>query len=600
MPFLQTLVILLAAAVLAVPLAKRLGFGSVLGYLAAGLVIGPAGLRLVTEVEDISHASEMGVIMLLFLIGLELRPARLWVMRRSVLGLGAAQVILTSLAIAGLCKIFGIGWATASVIGFGLALSSTAIILPLLAERDLLTSHAGRDSFAVLLFQDIAVIPAVALLPLLDGDMAGVIHAGGWMATVKAAGAILLVLVGGKFLIRPIFRLVDKAKAPEIFTATALLVVMGTATLVNAAGVSMSLGAFMAGVLLSDSEYRHELRADIEPFEGILLGVFFVSVGMSAELSLFLWQPFVIIGATVALILIKCAIGFVLARIAGQDLLNSTRFAFLLAQGGEFAFVLFASATGEGVMASETAALAKLVVTLSMIATPLLFAAEERWLGSRLTPKPQRDFDTIEEPTAPVIICGFGRVGQIVGRILSLRGIEYTALDKDAEQVDFVRRFGVSAYYGDPTRVDLLRAAGGAQAKILVVALDDATETLKVVENAKRYFPNLYVLARARNRRHYHLLMDLKPQEIVRETFHSSLRMTELVLKEIGLEEPDIGRTLKLFKEHDERTLVRQHAIYRDEKQLIQSSKDAVDELRLLFEADLKDRLNEAKTDAAR
>ncbi len=600
MPFLQTLVILLAAAVLAVPLAKRLGFGSVLGYLAAGLVIGPAGLRLVTEVEDISHASELGVIMLLFLIGLELRPARLWVMRRSVLGLGAAQVVITTLAIGALCKVFGIGWAASAVVGFALALSSTAIILPLLAERDLLTSHAGRDSFAVLLFQDIAVIPVVALIPLLDGDMAGAIHAGGWMAALKGAGAILLVLFGGRFLIRPIFRAVDKAKAPEIFTATALLVVMGTASLVNAAGLSMSLGAFMAGVLLSDSEYRHELRADIEPFEGILLGVFFVSVGMSAELGLFLWQPLVVIGATVALILIKCLIGFVLARVAGQDLLNSTRFAFLLAQGGEFAFVLLASATGEGVMAPETAALAKLIVTLSMIATPLLFAAEERWIASRLTPKPQRDFDTIEEPTAPVIICGFGRVGQIVGRILSLRGIDYTALDKDAEQVDFVRRFGVSAYYGDPTRVDLLRAAGGAQAKILVVALDDAAETLKVVENAKRYFPNLHVLARARNRRHYHLLMDLKPHEIIRETFHSSLRMTELVLKEMGLEEKDIARTLTLFEEHDERNLIRQHAVYRDEKQLIQSSKDAIDELRLLFEADLKDRLSDAKAEGKR
>ena len=454
MPFLYTLVILLAAAVVAVPVAKRLGFGSVLGYLAAGLIIGPDGLRLVTDVDSIGQVSELGVVMLLFLIGLELRPARLWVMRRSVLGLGAAQVVVTAAVLAFCGHMFGLAWATATVIGFGLALSSTAIVLPMLAERELLATRAGRDGFSVLLFQDLAVIPAVALLPLFDGgigDVTDIASGQVWLAVGKALAAVLIVLIGGRFLIRPIFHAVESAKAPEIFTATALVIVMGTAALVSLVGLSMSLGAFMAGVLLADSEYRHELQADIEPFEGLLLGVFFISVGMGANLGLLIDRPLAILAGVVLLLAIKAAIAFTLGRLSGQRTGDATRFALALAQAGEFGFVLFGAAVTVHVMTPQQSEAAMLVVTLSMVASPLLFALEERWLAPRLERRqPERDFDAIDGAPTAVIISGFGRMGQIVGRILRLRRIRYTALDNHVEQIDLVRRFGNKAYYGDP------------------------------------------------------------------------------------------------------------------------------------------------------
>ncbi len=590
MPFLYTLVILLAAAVVAVPVAKRFGFGSVLGYLGAGLIIGPAGLRLVTDVESIAQVSELGVVMLLFLIGLELRPARLWVMRRSVLGLGAAQVVVTAAVLALAGHAFGLAWATAVVVGFGLALSSTAIVLPMLAERELLATRAGRDAFSVLLFQDLAVIPAVALLPLFDGGISGVTAmAPGqvWLAVGKGIAAVLVVLIGGRFLIRPIFRAVEGAKAPEIFTATALVIVMGTAALVSLVGLSMSLGAFMAGVLLSDSEYRHELQADIEPFEGLLLGVFFISVGMGADLALLVERPLPILAGVVLLLAIKMAIAFALARISGQKMGDAMRFAVALAQAGEFGFVLFGAAVTVHVMTAEQSQAAMLVVTLSMVASPLLFALEERWLAPRLERRRQeREFDAIDGAPTPVIIAGFGRMGQIVGRILRLRRIPYTALDNHIEQIDLVRRFGNKAYYGDPTRLDVLRAAGAAEAKVIVVALEPIADSLKVVEHVKRQFPNLAIVARARNRRHAHLLMDQGVTHIVRETFYSSLRLTEQVLEELGIDREDVRRTISVFQEHDERTLIDQHGYYKDEKQMIQTGKQAAAELQRLLEAD--------------
>jgi glutathione-regulated potassium-efflux system ancillary protein KefC len=589
MPFLYTLVILLAAAVVAVPVAKRMGFGSVLGYLAAGLVIGPAGLRLVTDVESIAEASALGVVMLLFLIGLELRPARLWVMRRSVLGLGAAQVVVTGAVLAQFARIAGLTWSAAIVIGFGLALSSTAIVLPMLAERDLLATRAGRDSFSVLLFQDLAVIPFVALLPLLGGgvsEVRGMAAGDVWLAVGKAIAAIVAVLVGGRFLIRPIFRAVDGAKAPEIFTATALVIVMGTAALASLAGLSTSLGAFMAGVLLSDSEYRHELQADIEPFEGLLLGVFFISVGMSTDLGLLLSRPGLILGSVILLLAIKAAIAFGLGRIAGQGSGDAARFSAALAQAGEFGFVLFGAGVAAHILTSGQSEGAMLVITLSMMASPLLFALEERWLAPRLERRPQRDFDAFDGAPTRILICGFGRMGQIVGRILRLRRIPYTALDSHVEQIDLVRRYGNRAYYGDPTRLDVLRAAGAADAKIVVVALEEIGDSLKVVDHAKRHFPNLAIVARARNRHHAYLLMDRGVTHIVRETFYSSLRLTEKVLEELGIEQEDAKRTVALFEEHDERTLVEQHGFYDDEKQIIQTSKEAAVELRRILEAD--------------
>lgn len=581
---LHTLVILLGAAAVAVPLSRRGGFGSVLGYLIAGIVIGPEGLRLITGVEEIAQVSELGVVMLLFLIGLELRPARLWVMRKAVFGLGAAQVVLTALALGGMAFAAGTEGTAAAVMGIGLALSSTAIVLPLLGERDLLTSRAGRDSFAVLLFQDLAFIPLVALVPLLDG--ATIPDRVPWLDVARGAGAIATILVGGRFLLGPAFRAIGGARSPEMFTILALLTVVGAAALAEFAGLSASLGAFMAGVLLSGSEFRHELQADIEPFEGLLLGFFFISVGMSADLALLKVEPGTIMLGVAGLLIAKVVVAWLLGRIAGQDNASATRFALALPQGSEFSFVLFGTAIATGAMTPDQAKGATLVVALSMLATPLLFAASERFLIPRLARKTAVKYDTILGSSAPVILCGFGRVGQIVGRILRMQGIEFTALERSSEQVEVVRRFGNQVYFGDPARPDLLRAAGGDTARLLIVAIDDMEHALRVVDMARRNFPNLVILARARNRRHVHLLMDRAVTGIVRDTFHSSLKLSEMALRELGIPQDRASRAVALFADHDDRQLKATYPIWNDEMQLIQSAQQAADELAQLFDAD--------------
>ena len=579
---LTTLVVLLAAATIAVPLTRRAGFGSVLGYLLAGIAIGPAGLRLITDVDAIASIASLGVVMLLFLIGLEVRPQRLWIMRRAVFGLGTAQVAITGAVLAALAHTAGIAWQGAIVLGAGLAMSSTAIVLPMLAERDLLTSRAGRDAFAVLLFQDLAFIPLVALVPLLASN--SVPDHVPWHDVARAAVIIAIILVGGRFLLRPLFRAIGGAKTPEVFTTVALLIVAGTALLATVAGLSPSLGAFMAGVLLSESEYRHELQADIEPFEGLLLGFFFISVGMSADLSLAVAQPGLLAGATGALLFVKAAIAFALARIAGHSTPSALRFGLALPQASEFSFVLFGAAVAAGALGVGNAALATLATAASMIATPILFAAAEAAL--RLKPAPPPQYDTIDAAPTPVIIAGFGRFGQIIGRVLRMHGIEFTALERNPGQVDVVRRFGTKVYFGDPTRPDVLRAAGAEQAKLLVVTLDDPPGVLRTIEVAKRNFPNLAILARARNRWYAHLLMDRDVDGLVRETFHSSLQLAKQALTVLGIDDAAAERAVMLFRDHDEKNLEETHAIYRDEKQLIQNQQQAADELAGLFEAD--------------
>ena len=579
---LTTLVVLLAAATIAVPLTRRAGFGSVLGYLLAGIAIGPAGLRLITDIDAIASIASLGVVMLLFLIGLEVRPQRLWIMRRAVFGLGTAQVAITGAVLAALAHTAGIAWQGAIVLGAGLAMSSTAIVLPMLAERDLLTSRAGRDAFAVLLFQDLAFIPLVALVPLLASN--SVPDHVPWHDVARAAVIIAIILVGGRFLLRPLFRAIGGAKTPEVFTTVALLIVAGTALLATVAGLSPSLGAFMAGVLLSESEYRHELQADIEPFEGLLLGFFFISVGMSADLSLAVAQPGLLAGATAALLFVKAAIAFALARIAGHSTPSALRFGLALPQASEFSFVLFGAAVAAGALGVGNAALATLATAASMIATPILFAAAEAAL--RLKPAPPPQYDTIDAAPTPVIIAGFGRFGQIIGRVLRMHGIEFTALERNPGQVDVVRRFGTKVYFGDPTRPDVLRAAGAEQAKLLVVTLDDPPGVLRTIEVAKRNFPNLAILARARNRWYAHLLMDRDVDGLVRETFHSSLQLAKQALTVLGIDDAAAERAVMLFRDHDEKNLEETHAIYRDEKQLIQNQQQAADELAGLFEAD--------------
>jgi CPA2 family monovalent cation:H+ antiporter-2/glutathione-regulated potassium-efflux system protein KefB len=582
---LATLVALLAAATVAVPLTRKAGFGSVLGYLLAGIVIGPAGLRLVTDVDEIASIASLGVIMLLFLIGLELRPQRLWVMRRAVFGLGTAQVAVTGAALGALAYAAGVPWSGAVTLGAGLAMSSTAIVLPMLAERELLTGRAGRDGFAVLLFQDLAFIPLVALVPLLANEHPMANHVP-WHDVARAAGGVAVILIGGRFLMRPLFQAIGGASTPEVFTTTALLIVVGTAYLAYLAGLSPSLGAFMAGVLLSESEYRHELQADIEPFEGLLLGFFFISVGMSADLTLAAAHPGFLAAATGALLLTKAAIAAGLGKLFRQDTANMIRFALALPQASEFSFVLFAAAVSAGALAADQAALATVVAAASMLATPVLFAGSEKLLIPRLRQRAKRPYDIIDTAPTPVILCGFGRMGQIVGRILRMHNIAFTALERDPGQVDVIRRFGGRVFYGDPTRVEVLRSAGAAQAKLLVVAMDDMEAVLRTAESAKRAFPNLKILARARNRRHAHLLMDSGVDGLVRDTFHSSLRLAEMSLTALGIDQPTAERSVALFRDHDERNLLATHAIYRDEKQLIQSAQQAAEELTELFEAD--------------
>lgn len=584
----ETLVALLAATAIAVPISRRLGFGSILGYLIAGVVIGPSAMRLVTDVHQITTISELGVVMLLFLIGLELRPHRLWILRNAVFGLGVGQMLPTTVLLAGLIRLAGVPWSGAFVLGAGLALSSTAIVLPMLGERNLLSSTSGRDSFAVLLFQDMAFIPLVALVPLLSG--ASLPTSVPWLTVLRGLAAVAVILVGGGFLVRPIFRAVGGAKTPEVFTATALLLVVGTAALAHWAGLSMSLGAFMAGVLLSDSEYRHELQADIEPFEGLLLGFFFISVGMSANLGLAVEHPGLVAGLVAVLIGAKASITFVLGLLKRGSVKSALRFSVALSEGSEFSFVLFAAAIASGALQQDRADLATLVVAVSMAVAPVLFTLSERLILPRLGARKEPAYDAIDDVPTPVIICGFGRMGQIVGRVLRMQGIAFTALDKSPAQVEVVRRFGTKVYFGNPAREEMLRAAGADAARVLVVVLDDMDEGLLVVDLAKRHFPHLVILARARNRHYVHLLMDRGVAGIVRETFRSSLRLTEMTLDKLDIDPESAHRAIELFREHDERTLVETHAIAHDEKQLIQSTQQAAQELQDLFEADREGR----------
>jgi len=592
---LETLVALLAATVIAVPISRRLGFGSIVGYLLAGVVIGPGGLRIVTDVNQIADVAELGVVMLLFLIGLELRPHRLWILRKAVFGLGLGQVIPSAAALAGLLLLGGklsglmvadLSWDGAAVLGLGLAFSSTAIVLPMLAERELLSTSAGRDAFAVLLFQDMAFVPLVAMVPLLSQHRLPTQVP--WHDVARGFGAIAAILAGGGFLVQPVFRLLGGAKIPEVFTAVGLLLVVGTAALADWAGLSMSLGAFMAGVLLSDSDYRHELQADVAPFEGLLLGFFFISVGMSADLHLLLGAPVLIASCVAALLAVKIAVAYVVGLVKRREARTALRFALALPEGSEFSFVLFGVAVGSGALDKTQADVATLVVAVSMLVAPMFFAVSERFVMPRMLRRPAPAYDRIDAAPAPVIICGFGRVGQIVGRILATRNVAFTALEKDAAQLDVLRRFGTRAFFGDASRLDVLRSAGAEQARVLVVALDDMDATVKLVELAKRHFPRLAIYARARNRRYAHRLLELGVRGLIRETYFSSLRLSEMVLNELGVAEDEARRTVHLFRERDEQALIETLAYANDEPQLIQSSQQVADELRGILEADLE------------
>ena len=574
----------LTVVVVAVPLFKRLGLGSVLGYLVAGALIGPHGLRLVPDVEEVAHLAELGVVLLLFLIGLELQPARLWELRSRVFGVGGAQVGLTGAALAIGALALGLSWQAALVAGIGLSLSSTAFGLQLLDERNALPQPLGQTAFGVLLFQDLAVIPLLAVLPLLGPSGSRVDTS--WVPLAKAVGLIVLIVVLGRLLLRPVFRLFASARSQEVFTASALLAAVGTALLVQAVGLSMALGAFMAGVLLADSEYRHELEADIEPFRGLLLGLFFVSVGMSVALDLIVQQPLRIAG----LVLAMAAIKIVVLGLLGRRVLGGWRAAWelgvLLSQGGEFAFVLFGLAVSYEIFPDPLRDTLVLVVSLSMALTPLLAVAWDRLVAPRLRTRDRRPYDRGVEQDTPVIIAGFGRFGQVVGRVLRARRIAFTAMDADPAQIDFLTRWGNKVFYGDASRLDLLRAARADKARVFILAIDDVQASLRTAREVQEHFPHLTIFARARNRAHAYQLLELGIQHVIRETFLSSLELTGDVLQELGFSYSEARSTLDRFKEHDERMLQESFQYQRDEKKLIEIAERSRRELESLFARD--------------
>lgn len=582
---LQEAALFLAAAVLFVPLLKRARMGAVLGYLAAGLVIGPHGLGLAQDAEAVLHLSEFGVILLMFVIGLELQPARLWRLRREVFGFGGAQMLGTTLLFTLAARGYGLPWNTALAIAFALSLSSTALVLQLLGERHELNTHHGRAGFAVLLFQDIAVIPFLALMPLLGAEAGA--SAADWRTAVAALAAIAAVIVIGRYLLRPVLRMLATAEVPEVFTAAALLLVISVSLLMQSVGLSASLGAFLAGVLLADSEYRHELQADIEPFKGLLLGLFFIAVGMAAQLELVVQQPLTITAITLSLLLLKAAVLYGLARINGQKHDAALRFAIVLSQGGEFAFVLFGVIGAAGLVDEATRELLIVAVTLSMIATAPLYAALTVWLKRQQAELPPA-FDEIKTVETPVVIAGFGPFGQIVGRILRLKKIPFTVLDKNAEHVDFVRGFGNPVFYSDATRVEVLRAAHVAHARLFVVAIADEAENLKVAEAVRKHAPGVRIMAVARTRQHAIKLMalGLAAEDLIRRSYFSSLEMTRRMLIALDMSPRAAANAVEMFRDKDEDFLLRQQAGVPDEAALRETVARYSEELEQLFTAD--------------
>ena len=570
--------------VLLVPLFHRLKLGAVLGYLVAGMLIGPWGIGVIGEVETTLQFAEFGVVLLLFLVGLELDPARLWALRRPVFGMGGAQVGITGTVLALIGMACGLDWQPALIAGLGLAMSSTALVISSLAERHQLGARHGREAFAVLLFQDLTVIPLLALLPLLGVTAA--ISAVKWSAAAKGIAAILVVIVASRLVVRPALRFIANHSSREVFTAAALLLVVGAALIMEKIGLSMSLGAFLAGVLLADSEFRHELEADIEPFKGLLLGLFFIAVGMSANLGIIADMPLTVFGLALALLSSKFVLLYGISRAAGNTNETSQRLAVALAQGGEFAFVLFAAAQGLGVFEPRVAEMLVVIVTISMLLAPLTFVLHERLLDKWLERRSPPEYDTINEPGNAVIIAGYGRFGQIVSRVLRMCGVPFTALDISYQQVDFVRRFGNKIYYGDASRLELLQAAKTGEAKLFVLAIDDVEASVKTATVVRTHFPNLQILARARNRVHYFRLRDLGIKTIYRETFPASLEVARQALLRSGFGVAAAERATALFKQHDEAQLAQQYAVKHDEAQLIQTVKEAADQLKELFEAD--------------
>jgi glutathione-regulated potassium-efflux system protein KefB len=580
---LEQIALFLAAAVVAAPLAKLLRIGNVLGYLLVGVLIGPAVSGLVSDVRSVLHFAEFGVVLLLFVIGLELRPRRLWAMRSAIFGLGSVQVAVTGVLLAAIAMLCGLAWQAALFAGLALSLSSTAFALQVLEEKGELALRHGRLGFAVLLFQDLAAIPLIALVPLFSVSAAEAARSMELTSAAKAIGVILAVVLVGRYLLNGLYRLVARTRVKEAMTASALLTVVGVTLVMQLAELPASLGAFLAGVLLADSDYRHEIVADIAPFEGLLLGLFFTAIGMSLNLGLVASQPYRVLAVVVGLLAIKALILYLLGRREGLEAGPARRLALALSQGGEFAFALFAAGLTERVLDKPTADLLSVAVTLSMAATPLLLVLDEL-----LTPKaaPMRAYDEMPDKDGHVVVAGFGRFGQIVARILIAKRIPVTALDSDPEQVDFVRKFGAQIYYGDASRPEILEAAQTGKARAFVLAIDDVEASLRTARLVRQNYPHVPIYARAHDRRHIHRLMDEGITVMRREMFLASLDLTRAVLRGLGLPEREVRYTVDTFQTMDRRRLYEDYKNYTDMEKLKERAQSYAQELEELFAND--------------
>jgi monovalent cation:proton antiporter-2 (CPA2) family protein len=596
--------IYLAAAVLVVPIAKRLGLGSVLGYLIAGVALGPFAFGLLGDTQkgqDVMHFAEFGVVMMLFLVGLELRPSLLWQLRRPILGMGGLQVAGSAAAIMGLAVALGQPWRIGLALGLILAGSSTAIVLQSLGEKGLLKSPGGQAAFSVLLFQDIAVIPTLAVLPLLATSSSSAAAAGppGWQQALLVLSAVAAIVVSGRFAVRPLFRFLASAGLREIFTAAALALVIGITLLMQAVGLSPALGTFLAGVVLAESEYRHELEADIEPFKGLLLGVFFIAVGASIDFRTIAAHPALIFGLVMAVMTVKALVLLTIGRLFGLDRRAGFLLALGLAEVGEFAFVLFSFATGAKVLPPDVVGPLVAVVALSMLLTPLVLMAYERLLVPRMLgpAAPEREADEIEAQDGAVVIAGYGRFGQIVGRLLRAHGVPTTVLDLDVEIVDVIRRIGFTVHYGDASRLDLLHAAGCEKARLFVLAVDDHEKAMEIGHTVRKHFPHLPLLVRARGRQEYYQMASaLQPQGIVRETHLSAVELGEQAMRLLGFRAHQVHRAGRAFVRHDQAAVEKLTQLYAskegDKAAYFAAARDALRETERLIREEAQGKFN--------
>lgn len=578
-------VLFLFAAVVAVPLAARLGIGAVLGYLLAGIAIGPWGLGFISDVDEILHFSELGVVFLMFIIGLELNPSKLWQLRQSIFGVGAAQVLLSAAILAGLLMLTQFSWQAAVIGGIGLAMSSTAMALQLMRDKGMNRNEAGQLGFSVLLFQDLTVIPALALVPLLAGS--GDDHFD-WMKISMKVLAFAGMLIGGRFLLRPVFRFIAASGVREVFTAATLLLVLGSALFMDALGLSMALGTFIAGVLLAESEYRHELETAIDPFKGLLLGLFFISVGMALNLGVLYTHLLWVIASVAVLVAVKSLVLYLLARIYGLRSSERMQFSTVLSQGGEFAFVLFSTASSQKLFKDDQMALLLVTVTLSMMTTPLLMKLVDKLLSRRLNPADDEgEAPWVEDDKPQVIVVGFGRFGQVIGRLLMANKMRITVLERDISAVNLMRKYGYKVYYGDATQLELLRSAGAEAAESIVITCNDPEDTMKLVELCQQHFPHLHILARARGRVEAHELLQAGVKHFSRETFSSALELGRKALVSLGMHPHQAQRAQMHFRRLDMRMLRELMPVHSDTAQ-ISRVREARRELEEIFQREMQ------------